>query len=166
MTRTTNHGPQRHSRRCLPPSSPCALPDGGSASLSNWVPRCRGPAAAGRPGPRRRRRRPGGVSATCVSSSGKTVHWGAVPRRDELHRRGGDVVVGPVHRREQNLTATSWTTGTLAVANDRFEVMDCLGSNWQSADRPPPLRSRSGALGRSANSRETPQKWAATPEDR
>ncbi len=104
------------------------------ASASNWVPALR-TGSSGEARAQAAPAAPGGVSATCVSSSGKTVtiSWGAVAHATSYTVGEATSLSGPYTAAKQNLTATSWTTGTLAVANYWFEVMDCLGSNWQSA---------------------------------
>jgi hypothetical protein len=103
------------------------------ASASNWVPVLK-TGSSGEAQAQAAPAAPGGVSAACVSSSGKTVtiSWSAVAHAASYTVWEATSSSGPYTAAKQNLAATSWTTGTLTVGNYWFEVTDYLGSKWQS----------------------------------
>ena len=80
---------------------------------------------------------PGGVSAACTSSSGKTIKvtWSAVAHatsysvyKSTTSSSSGFSVTA------SGVSTTSWTSATLSNATYWFQVAADIGTNWQGAN--------------------------------
>lgn len=79
---------------------------------------------------------PGSPSATCVSSTGKSIKvtWAAVTNASTYTVYDSTTsATGTYSAVATGVTTTTWTSGTLATGNYWFEVTAFQGTNWQSA---------------------------------
>jgi cellulose 1,4-beta-cellobiosidase len=78
---------------------------------------------------------PTGVTAICVSSSEKlvTVTWDVAAASSYTVYKSA-TVSGSYTSTASGLTATTWTSGTLATGNVYFKVAAYVGTKWVSAE--------------------------------
>ena len=77
---------------------------------------------------------PAGASASCTSSVGNTIKvtWNSVTHASTYSvYQATSAATGPYSLVASGVSATTWTSGALALGNFWYEVAAVAGNNWQ-----------------------------------
>jgi hypothetical protein len=110
-----------------------AAPSGQAAAASNWAPNL----VAGGSGQAQSQATPAAptsATATCTSALVKTVDvtWTAVARATSYTIYQSNSSTSGYSAAATGVTATSWTSPSLAIGNYWYEVTAYIGTNWIS----------------------------------